>query len=266
MDRFSEKSLISLGDYYVYGLIEPRSKQIFYIGKGTKNRVFNHEKESLSIPDSEKLKLKTIADIKGDGIEVEKIIINSNLTEEEAFAAEASLINAFNYVNNAGLTNIVAGHHSKEALSVDEYERINGAVLLEEKDIRHKILVIKVSKFYKKGMDEKTLYETVRGVWRVSKEKVKEVEHVFGVYNSLIVAVYKPSAWFVCKEAKDRLPKQNNVLTPKTENRLFFVDERYEQGLPPDENQSFYMYKSIAGFKLNKLAQNPITYLNPKNL
>ena len=33
MDRFSEKSLLSLGDYYVYGLIDPRSKQIFYIGK-----------------------------------------------------------------------------------------------------------------------------------------------------------------------------------------------------------------------------------------
>ena len=232
MDRFSEKSLISLGDYYVYGLIDPRSKQIFYIGKGTKNRVFNHEKESLSSSDSEKLKLKTILDIKED----------------------------------VGLTNIVAGHHSKEALSVDEYERIYGAVLLDEKDIRHKILVIKVSKFYKKGMDEKILYDTVRGLWRVSKEKVKKVEYVFGVYNSLIVAVYKPSAWFVCKENKDRLPKQNNVLTPKTENRLFFVDERYEQGLPLDENQSFYIYKSIAGFKLNKLAQNPITYLNPKKL
>jgi len=40
MDKFSEKSLLSLGDYYVYGLIDPLSKQIFYIGKGTKNRVF----------------------------------------------------------------------------------------------------------------------------------------------------------------------------------------------------------------------------------
>ena len=213
MDRFSEKSLLSLGDYYVYGLIDPRSKQIFYIGKGTKNRVFEHEKESLSSPDSEKLKLKTIADIKNAGFEVEKIIINSNLTEEEAFAAEV--------------------------LSVDEYERINGAAPLEEKDIRHKILVIKINRLYQKGMDEKVLYDAVRGVWRASKENVKTVEYVFGVYNSLIVAVYKPSEWFVCKEAKDKLPRQDIVLTPKTENRVFFVDERYEQGLPLEKDKCY---------------------------
>ena len=222
-DRFSEKSLLSLGDYYVYGLIDPRSKQIFYIGKGTKNRVFEHEKESLVSPDSEKLKLKTIADIKD------------------------------------------AGHHSAEALSVDEYERINGAVELEEKDIRHKILVIKINRLYQKGMDDKVLYDAVRGVWRASKEKVRTVEYVFGVYNSLIVAVYKPSEWYVCKDAKDRLPRQDIVLTPKTENRLFFVDVRYEQGLPLDENESFYIGKSIAGLKLNQSAQNPITYLEPLN-
>ena len=79
------------------------------------------------------------------------------------------------------------------------------------------------------------------------------------MHNSLIVAVYKPSEWFVCKEAKDRLPRQDIVLTPKTENRVFFADYRYEQRLPLDENE-----KSIAGLKLNQSAQNPITYLSPK--
>lgn len=260
MDRFSEKSLLSLGDYYVYGLIDPRSKQIFYIGKGTKNRVFEHEKESLSSPDSDKLKLKTIADINNAGFEVERIIINSNLTEEEAFAAEASLINAFNYVGNAGLTNIDAGHHSAEALSVEEYERINGAVEFEENDIGHKILVNKINKLYQRGMDEKVLYDAVRGVWRLSKKRVKKVEYVFGVYNSLIVAVYKPSEWFVCKDAEDRLPRQV-VLTPENEDKLFFVDESFEQGLSPDENEKRYLGKSIARLK-NQSAQNPSTYLN----
>lgn len=109
----------------------------------------------------------------------------------------------------------------------------------------------------------KKLYDAVRGVWRASKEKVKTIEYVLGVYNSLIVAVYKPSEWFACKEAKDRLPRQDIVLTPKTENRLFFVDERYEQGFPLDENESFYIGKSIAGLQLNQSAQNPITYLYP---
>ena len=189
-------------------------------------------------PASEKLKLRTIFKIKNAGLEVEKIIINSNLTEDEAYAAEA--------------------------LSVDEFERINGAIELEEKDIRHKILVIKINKLYKRGMDEKVLYDAVCGVWRASKEKLKTVDYVFGVYNSLIVAVYKPSQWFVCKEAKDKRPKQDTVLTPKTENRLFFVDESYEQELPLDENEAFYIGKSIAGLKMNHLAQNPITYLNPQ--
>ena len=60
-----------------------------------------------------------------------------------------------------------------------------------------------------------------------------------------------------------KLSGQDIVLTPKTENRLFFVDERYEQGFPLYENESLYIGKSIAGLKLDQSAQNPITYLYP---
>lgn len=183
MESFSEKSLLSLGDYYVYGLIDPRTNQIFYIGKGTGNRVFEHEKENLNSPNSEKLKLKIISEINALGLDVKKIIINSNLTESEAFVAEAALINAFNYVSDVALTNIAAGHHSAEALSVEDFEKIYGAEELREGDIRHKILVIKINKLYRRDISADELYDSVRGVWRASMNNAQSVEYVFGVYN-----------------------------------------------------------------------------------
>lgn len=239
MDTFSEKSLLSLGDYYVYGLIDPRTNQIFYIGKGTGNRVFEHEKESLNSPNSDKLKLKTISEINALGLDVKKIIINSNLTETEAFAAEAALINAFNYVSGAGLTNIVAGHHSAEALEE-----------LREEDVKHKILVTKINKLYRRNMPDDELYDSVRGVWR-AMNNAQSATYVFGVYNFLIVAVYKPTRWYKCKEATEKRPREDEILTPQTENRIFFVDEGFEKGYPHDENEAFYFGKSIAGLKLN---------------
>ena len=110
------------------------------------------------------------------------------------------------------------------------------------------------------GLKEKLMH---RGVWRASKEKFRTVEYVFGVYNSLIAAVYKPLEWFVCKEVKDRLPRLDIVFKPKTKNRLFFVNERYEQGFPLGDNESFYIGKLIARLKLNQSALNSITYPYP---
>lgn len=280
MDGFSEKALMALGECYVYGLIDPRGgkKEIFYIGKGTGNRVFGHEKESLSNPDSEKLKLETIEAIKSEGLEVEKIIINSNLSEQQAFAAEAALINVFRYIGD--LTNIVAGHHSAGALTVEDFERVNGAVDLEEGDIHHKILVIKINDLYQRlrdkykklgrDIDEKDLYNAVRGIWRMSYNRAQSIDYVFGVYNSLIVAVYKPSAWYTCGDALDKLPRPDLIINDANKNRLFFEDKDFECALAAnqldyawDENEQFYRWKSIAKLKVNQSAQNPITYLNP---
>ncbi len=263
MDKFSEKSLSSLGDFYVYGLIDPRTKNFFYIGKGTQNRVFEHEKESLNSLDSAKLKLKTITEIKSANLEVEKVIINSGLTEAEAFAAEAALINAFNYVSNIGLTNIVAGHHSAEALSVIDYEKTYGAEELKEADIKHSIMIIKINKLYRREMDEEKLYDSVRGCWKASLKRAMNVQYVFGVYNSLIVAVHKPTNWFICKENRDRLPTKDIILSEERKNRIYFVDDNFENHIPLDEAGKFYLGKSIAQLKVNQGAQNPITYLNP---
>ena len=93
---------------------------------------------------------------------------------------------------------------------------------------------------------------------------MKTVEYVLGVYNSLIVGVYKPTTWYLCKEALEKLPKHVAQLTSKTENRVFFVDDGFENHELLDEAGKFYLYKSISGLKVNQSAQNPITYLEPK--
>ena len=133
-------------------------------------------------------------------------------------------------------------------------------------DIKHRIIVIKINQRYESGMNPDDLYNSVRGIWKASKDRAKKADYAFGVYQSQIVAVYKPTEWYVCKEAQDRLPRNDIVLSSQNENRIFFVDESFEQGLPFDENQKFYIGKSIVNFTKIKNSQNPITYLEPVTL
>ncbi len=119
-------------------------------------------------------------------------------------------------------------------------KKIYGAEELREEDIKHKILVIKINKLYRRNMPDNELYDSVRGVWRASMNNVQSAAYVFGVYNSLIVAVYKPTRWYKCKKAPKKRPRQDEILTPKTENRIFFVDEGFEKGYPHDKKEVFY--------------------------
>ena len=43
--EYSKKVQEAIG-YYVYVLVDPRTKQVFYVGKGKGNRVFDHEREA----------------------------------------------------------------------------------------------------------------------------------------------------------------------------------------------------------------------------
>lgn len=261
INDFSEKALQALNGCYVYALIDPRNNQVFYIGKGSNDRVFNHELESRAY-NLDKAKLNTIREIEQKGLAVKKLIINWGLTEAEAIASEASLINLLNYVSRDKLTNIVSGHHVHEGLTVEEFERNYGAKCLTMADIKHNILVIKINKLYKRGMTEKELYEAVRGFWRASIENIKynKIEYVFGVYNQLVVAVYKPDEWHYVYEMIDppRLDELENGAYEKVKNRIYFISKNYDR---IDENQQFYLHKSIAELKVNQSAQNPITYL-----
>lgn len=262
--RFSEKALENLNGFYVYALIDPRNDQVFYIGKGTDHRVFSHEIESGKSLESEKAKLRRIREIEASGRAVKRVIVNWGMTESEAFAAEASLINLINFLSPDVLTNIVAGHHIHEALCVEDFELLYGAEHLREEDIRHSIMVIKINKRFRRGMSHKELYDVVRGIWRASLSSIEKrnVEYVFGVYNQLIVAVYKPDEWHYVHEMID-VPREEELEADTMDqvgNRVYFICKDYEY---LDENQKFYLHKSIADLKVTQASQNPVSYLAP---
>ena len=263
MNEFSERTLQKLnqnGDYYVYGLIDPRTDRLFYIGKGTGNRVFQHVAESGKHPDSEKEKLRIIKEIEESGYQVKHILINWGLCEPEAFASEASLINLLNYLSPASLSNIVSGHHSTGCLTVEEIERQFGAELLQEQDFKHKLLVIKVNKLYHRHMSEQELYDIVRGVWRADIQKDRQTDYVLGVYNNLIIGCYKPTRWYrVFDVTPDKLPLHTrNRNLEEIKKRIFFECNDIKV---TDKNQLAYLHKSIQNIEYIQKSQNPISYI-----
>ena len=81
--------------YYVYRLVDPRTKQTFYVGKGRGNRLFQHVSEALAKEDHTTLKLDRIREIKKEGFEVGHVVHRHGLSEKEAFEVEAALIDAY---------------------------------------------------------------------------------------------------------------------------------------------------------------------------
>lgn len=262
--EFSEKALAHLDGYYVYALIDPRNGQVFYIGKGNGNRVFFHQIQSGKYPESEKAKLLKIREIEEDGYEVQRVVINWGLTESEAFAAEASLLNLMRFLSADALTNAVSGHHVHSAMTVEDFEVSYGAEHLRPEDIQHNIMIIKINKLYRQDMRAKELYDAVRGHWRASLKTIQKrnIEYVFGVYNQLIVAVYRPDEWHYVHEMIDvpRIEDYEAASLERRKNRVYFIDRNYTQ---MDACQAFYLHKSITDLKVNQSAQNPITYLSP---
>ena len=96
---------LELLPYYVYELRDPRNNEVFYVGKGTADRLDAHT------AGTEDDKRRRIADIEAAGLVVSRIVIGRFETEAEAFAVESVLIKwVYGFAN---LTNQVHGHRER---------------------------------------------------------------------------------------------------------------------------------------------------------
>ncbi|MDH5507092.1 MAG: hypothetical protein OEZ02_07705 [Anaerolineae bacterium] len=233
------QSVIEKLNFYVYILIDPRTEEIFYVGKGNGNRIFAHLNSALNNPQKSD-KLNQIRKINKAGKVVKHIVLRHGLTEKEAFEVEAATIDLLGL---KGLTNIVAGHESDERGWMTAIDIISEFAAKKINIVEPSILIT-VNKQFRYGMSPDELYEITRGNWIVAARR-EDAEYAISVYRGVVRQVYKIHSW---SHAEARNEAHN------TRDRWRFDGEIADD--------LFHYIGGEVGHYVKKGNQNPIHYLN----
>jgi len=251
MNSFSE-TVKHILKYYIYALVDPRNNEVFYIGKGCNDRVFQHEKEE--DPDRSPKKLQRIDSIKKSNLSATKLIILYGLSEQEAFAAEAALINFINFIEPNKLTNIVSGNHAKPVITTEEAELFLGAKPLTSDEIKHNLLIIKINSLYKHDMTDKEIMDSARGHWVINTDNAYKAEFLLAVYKGIVVGVYENMRWYSSGEQTSFYPRLS-------EENLSLKNRKYCTCSPVLNSE--YNNRNIGD--IVKDSQNPVSYIWKKD-
>lgn len=235
--RFSQEVCEQL-KHYVYKLIDPRTGNVFYVGKGQGNRVFQHEENAKSlVSDDEKeedLKARTILDIKKAGLEVISVIHRHGMDKATAFEVESALIDVYPEALNK-----IAGARSE--FGSMNAKQINELYEAEEADFDgDKCIIIKIRQ---ERIDEVgSVYKAVRWRWRLNPKKANKADYVVASCNGIIFGVFVVDEEGWKKDSDD-------------DERYFFDGKD-----APMSVQEKYVRKRLPASYMKRGAQNPVRY------
>lgn len=110
--------------YYVYELRDPRNGVAFYVGKGTGDRAYQHQREVVNgTATTNKAKIEKIKEILADRLQVEVAILAEYAFEEDALDHEYHRIASDPTLTNVMPGGIAPGASSKLALADMNYNR-----------------------------------------------------------------------------------------------------------------------------------------------
>ncbi len=182
-------SVIKKIGYYVYLLSDPATNEVFYVGKGTSNRIFDHLNAALARADISD-KLDKIRAILATGQKIHHCIIRHGLSDKEALEVEAALID---FIGLASLTNLVHGHGADDRVQMNVSEVI-AKYEAPEVEILEPVILITVNRLYRRGMNPEELYEITRGDWVIGRGR-ERAQYACAVYNGIIREVYQIKDW-----------------------------------------------------------------------
>lgn len=171
-------------DYYVYVYSHPDTRQPFYVGKGRGGRVRAH----LDFEVPERKKQEIIDELRKQGREPIIEIMQWNLSEEAAFAAEAALIQL---IGLDQLANEQSGRGTSK-LHADFIEYIRDKAPLRISPRKgEEMLIISANRYYRDGMSRFELYDAVRGNLHVARERVEDCRRVLVLLYGYVIDVYE---------------------------------------------------------------------------
>ena len=229
--------------WYVYLLSDPNTNEIFYVGKGKGNRVFDHFK-NLKKDDPKSKKIKEIlSQEKEPKIE---FLIHGIENENTIKRIESSIIDL---IDKKNLTNKIGGYESSDFGRMD-LNQIIGKYSSKKVDVKEKVLLIKLSKSFRYNMSEVELYDYTRGIWIISEKKRKEIEYVFCVYDGIVQETYNVIDWF----------PGGSTYSVRYDKEEWKIHERWEfVGNISHEMRKKYRHKSVSHY-FPSGSRNPVRY------
>jgi hypothetical protein len=226
MDKFSPSTKTFL-KHYVYQLRDSRNQEVFYIGRGKNDRVFNHVKNSLNKNKLEIEKSKRINQIESDGGKVIEQIVAHSLNEKEAMVIESTLIKSYTLKK---LTNQVHGYQGNVPIDVKEIE------ISISKPITYfpfNALFLKINRLWNDKATEEELHDAIRGFWRLNKKNFYKIQFIIGVTNGIsrvIVQAQDKKLYEAGKKENFKIaPRQNEFYNKKFKGKYFFIVEKIDQ-------------------------------------
>jgi uncharacterized protein len=230
---FPQSVLEKIG-YYVYFLQDPRDGKIFYIGKGSANRIFEHIQRAAD-PNTNQPKDALIRAIGLDKVKLQ--ILRHGLTEQNALIIESACIDLLGLQN---LHNQVKGHHSF-VYGIKSIEEIKELYDSKPVQIVDKVILITINKYFDRKLAPEELYKITSFSWRVSARR-NNAQYAFSVYKGIVREVYLINKW----QATDTLSIDKG--------RWYFEGE-----LAPDEIRTKYIGGDVSNYVG---ARYPIKYIN----
>lgn len=211
IQEFSQAVIEKL-QYYVYVLRNPEDNMVFYVGKGTGNRVFERKNNDVE---------EMIQEIKSLNLNPVYQIVRYELTENEALIIESTLIDLFG-LEEGQLKNKVYGVDSQIS-SVEEIEIQLGG---EHVEINDDCILINVKTSFRLDMTEDEIYEITRKYWKIKLDRAQKYNLVLSIHKGIIRGVFENTKWKEDDNKKGRCFFTGNFGTKKLKSK--YLHKKYE--------------------------------------